>query len=197
MATQTDYAWAAGFVDADGCISLHPQRLNGYTSPIVQLIIVQKDIVGLEHFRAIFDGKEKISPVYRHKKTFMYWRLVFSTKRAAHVLQLILPYLVLKREVAQVALELQNDIDTRSPWQQGKIGRGYKAAFPPEVLAYRRSLHERAKWLNSGRWAAATTERENQEVTSGSDSLACNNGKVAVQFIFRNPECAIKRTEFI
>lgn len=197
VARQTDYAWAAGFVDADGCISLHPQRFSGYTSPIMQLIIVQKDITGLEHFRALFNGHEKISPVYRHNKTRKYWRLTFSTTRAGHILRLLLPYLVLKREIAELAIEFQADVAARSPWRVGDKGRGKKAGLPPEVLAYRKALHERAKWLNTGRWAAATTERENPLVRSkssvrtskvGSDSLVCIDGKDAEGYRNGDPQ---------
>lgn len=97
----------------------------------------------------------------------------FCGENAAVALEKVLPYLVLKRDVAEVAIEMQNDIRRH----HGKIGRA--AILSDATMALRVALVDRAKYLNSGRWAAATTERDSSRTTEGSDSLNCDDGKVA------------------
>lgn len=166
MATETDYAWAAGFFDGEGCVSIYSQKR--YTCARVH--IVQKDIGPLLRFQVIFGSKERIGSVTRSNRKHRYYRLTFSGQRAADVLAKMLPYLTLKREVALVALQLQDSVNKFSV-------RERLAVLPESEMEYRRSLSGRAKWLNSGRWAAATTKPSGPE--TGCDSLNCTDGKDA------------------
>jgi len=176
MATATDYAWAAGFFDGEGCVSLGERtRRPGQTYPGLSVIVVQKDRRALDQFYAIFNSTEKISVVTRTHFKRPYYRLSLSGNRAVEVLTAMLPYLTVKREVALVGLALQQSINEHS--------RSVRASgLPAEVLEYRRSLIVKAKWLNTGRWAAATTKSRGSaptEAVTGCDSLVCNDDKVA------------------
>jgi hypothetical protein len=169
MSEQTQYAWAAGFFDGEGCVSLSHQ--GRWTC--ARIILVQKDPRPLEHFKLAFDLDEKISPQHRRhgKKMCTYLRLVVSGRRAADVLTKMLPYLTLKRAVAEVAIDLQSRVNS-----QGGYTRWRKMS--DDELAVRRGLVEKAKWLNSGRWAAATT-KPTDPVQPGCDSLNCTDSKGA------------------
>lgn len=167
MSEQTQYAWAAGFFDGEGCVSLHNQD----RSTCVRIILVQKDIRPLENFKAIFDCYEKLSVVTRRNRTNHYYRLVISGSRAADVLTKMLPYLTLKRAVAEVALDLQSRVESQggySKWNR----------MSDDELAIRKSLVDKVKWLNSGRWAAATTKPTDPS-QAGCDSLDCIDSKDA------------------
>lgn len=165
MATQTDYAWAAGFFDGEGCVSLHTQR----TFTVLRLVLVQKDIRPLEHFKAIFESSERIGTTRRADRKHTYYRLTYSGDRAADVLQKMLPYLTLKREVAQVGLDLQANVNANK-FRYGCSG------MPPELKLQRAALVDRAKWLNTGRWAAAET-KPSGPLTEVCDSPNCSDGK--------------------
>lgn len=167
MSEQTQYAWAAGFFDGEGCVSLH--RQGRWTC--VRIILVQKDIRPMERFMATFGCAETLSVVTRRNRTNHYYRLVISGRKAADVLTKMLPYLTLKRDVAEVALDLQARVD--------RIGLANRwAPLSNDEVAYRQSLVEKAKWLNSGRWAAATT-KPTDPLQAGCDSLNCTDGKGA------------------
>ncbi|HKT90082.1 MAG TPA: LAGLIDADG family homing endonuclease [Candidatus Sulfotelmatobacter sp.] len=166
MATETDYAWAAGFFDGEGCVSIYSQKR--YTCARVH--IVQKDIRPLIRMSKMFGERERIGSVKRADRRHTYYRLTFSGQRAADVLEKMLPYLSLKREVAMLALQLQESVNKFSVKERTNV-------LPDSEMAYRRSLSEKAKWLNSGRWAAATTKPSGPE--TGCDSLNCTDGKGA------------------
>lgn len=152
MATATELAWAAGFFDGEGCVSLHLHtKKSGYQYAALAVIVVQKDRRPIDYFHALFGAVETINITRRGPKRRAYWRLVYSGKRAAEVLTALLPYLILKRDVVDVALELQRDIDRFSLKDRA-------AGLSPETVTYRCALIDRAKWLNSGRWAAAETK---------------------------------------
>lgn len=150
MVTAVQAAWAAGFFDGEGCVSLHLHtKKSGYQYPMVQIIMAQKDRRPLDAFHALFGAVETIGVVTRKGRP--YFRLTYSGRRAALVLETLRPYLTLKAEVADVALELQRSING--------ISRAERAAgLPADVRQYREGLIARGKWLNSGRWAAAETK---------------------------------------
>lgn len=176
METATDYAWAAGFVDGEGCVSLHLHtRRPGTKYPLVQLIVVQKDRRPLDHLQVIFGANETIGTTRRGPKHRTYYRLVFSGRRAAEVLTKLLPHLILKRDVAIVGLALQASIDEYSRRDRA-LGQ-----ITDVVWIYCRSLIAQAKWLNSGRWAAAETKSRDSEnlASRRSDSPVCIDDKDA------------------
>lgn len=138
MAFETDYAWAAGFVDGDGCVSLYAKQTRGRMYQSVALILVQKDQGPLEHFKRIFDLDYKLGVVSRRGGKDTYYRLSINGAKAGDVLEKIVPYLVLKQEVAKTAITLLGTSDAKT----------------------RTELVQKGIWLNSGRWAAAETKSE-------------------------------------
>lgn len=106
-------AWAAGFVDGEGCISIVKQR---YRDPKRKLSyrlgfsIMQNDLEVLEHFRV---GMGITEPIYKVKRLPQHSRQVYtlicSGKNALRLITTLLPFLVRKREEAQTAVAYWED----------------------------------------------------------------------------------------
>lgn len=106
--TEVEWAYLAGFVDGEGCISAsrHVGR-NGSTEYYYpHLTLGQKNKVHVEHLlqyggtlRAINIKNPKIG-------TGKSWRWVVRAGEVEKVLRSILPYLVVKQPQAQLAIEL-------------------------------------------------------------------------------------------
>jgi len=135
MVTDTDYAWAAGFIEADGCIHLSQ---SGNTK--AEVIVVQKDRRPIDRLQAIFEDHGKVGKVTRRNRTAVYYRITFSGQRAANVLRLILPYLEHKREIALLAIQLYGQIRA---WVDTGIRK-----VPQEELAKRLDLVRQARTLS-------------------------------------------------
>jgi hypothetical protein len=170
MSEQTQYAWAAGFFDGEGCVNISHVGRN----TCLRLHIVQKDIRPIERFREIFQLQQKFGIVTRPNRRHSYYRLTVSGAQAADVLRKMLPYLALKRDVAEVGLDLQADVERYNT-------RGRWSVIPDSSIEFRKGCVIRSKWLNTGRWAAATTEPEGLNPTQDSvcDSLNCTDDKGA------------------
>lgn len=130
----------------------------------------------MEHFKAIFELEESIHVVHQNHHKRDYFRLTVSGKRAAEVLTLMLPYLTLKREVAEVAIDLSRAMESVSYVER-------LAGLTNAEKMKRGALYQRAKWLNSGRWAAAETKPSGpgrgRKPLPVSDSPNCTDGKDA------------------
>jgi len=138
MASSVDYAWAAGFIEADGCIHLAKQKF-----PTAHIIVVQRDVRPLNRLQAIFGTQQKIGQLRkRYKNTHVvYYRWQCSGALAATILQKILPYLDHKRELAQVALDLCQSVANNAS------KRGQHICTPQSIIDYRHGLVVRARIL--------------------------------------------------
>lgn len=93
--------WAAGFIDGEGCI-----RINSYTSRKstlynIVLKVSQKKKEPLEILVSLFGGK-----IGKYGQRNIYqWQV--TNKMANEALKSLLPYLILKKEQAELALSFQ------------------------------------------------------------------------------------------
>jgi len=101
--TQEKLAYLAGFFDGDGYISIYPTGTNHHR---IGVAITQKHIDILNLYKSIFGGS--ISKLKTHAYI---WQL--SSKKAASFLVSILPYLILKKDEATIAIEYQELIGKR------------------------------------------------------------------------------------
>lgn len=99
---ETDLAWLAGFFDGEGCctpqIAVKDQRIG------MRVSIAQTDISILlwikSHFGgAICEHRRRIA----HHQTLYTWRL--TSEKAIDFLRLLLPYLRVKKQIAQAMIE--------------------------------------------------------------------------------------------
>lgn len=136
-ATETEYAWAAGFIEADGCI--HLSHYESTRATRVDVIVVQKDRRPIDRLQRIFDDHSTVGVVHRRGR--QYYRVSFSGERAAKVLSAILPYLDHKREQAEIGIRLYGLVRA----YHGRRGRGVKVSA--DEMRQRFDLIQRARSL--------------------------------------------------
>ena len=143
MSRSHQLAWAAGFIDGDGFITIQnrSQMVNGkkYTGYYVRLGCCQASEVPLKELQRLFGGiirKKNAGPNKENynRKTQYIWCL--STKQACDVIEQLYPYLIHKKEVAQIALEFQKTMGTTSKLSE-------------ETKTYREQLKTKIQFLNS------------------------------------------------
>jgi hypothetical protein len=118
--------YIAGFLDGEGCIAI-----NGVKSYGLNVTITQKfrTILGLiQDYLKTQHGISSSIPEVTNKC----FTLQFGSKNAQKLLQLLLPYLLVKHKQAEAAIEFQNWLNMNS----GKPIRDRK--LTPEEFAKRR-----------------------------------------------------------
>lgn len=98
---KTDIAYVAGIIDGEGCIYIE----HGKKGKAIQLSISvgSTDKWLCEFLKFSFGGC-----LYQMKsKTLPFWKWEIRTRQAGTFLELILPYLRLKRPQAEIALQFQ------------------------------------------------------------------------------------------
>lgn len=107
-------AWAAGFIDGDGFITIQNRTTKYkdkvYTGTYLRIGACQANILPLEELQNLFGGSIRVknsgpNPDGYNRKEQWIWTL--STEAAKEALTQLLPYLLHKRQVALLALEFQ------------------------------------------------------------------------------------------
>ncbi len=98
-----ELAWAAGFFDGEGSIGIYARGdTKGHR---LDVTIGNVDLRTLEIFKRRWGGSMWTDHRKPPRQTFYFWSL--STRSAQPFLLEILPYLIAKREQAEVALAFQ------------------------------------------------------------------------------------------
>ena len=129
---ESDLAWAAGFLDGEGCINIAKQRYQSGRSVTYRLgvSVAQNNLQVLEAFRTAVGIK---APIYATKRAGNHSRqcysLNFSGHSARRLLIALMPYFRRKLEEATAALEF---------WTEGRVGMpGLGKRLSPELAATR------------------------------------------------------------
>lgn len=94
---QLEYAWAAGFVDGEGCIRVR----TDYT---LVLQVRQCNIEPINKFTVIFGMGKVHGSIPENPRHKPYWNWMCINQQAKDVLQIMLPYMVVKRQQALLAI---------------------------------------------------------------------------------------------
>ena len=108
MPTPEQCAWAAGFMDGEGSIYIRePHGRKGHRSSYAIVVnISQDDIRPMLFIQNLWGGSVNPGPVRDNGKCSTRWTV--TALSAARFLEDILPFLLVKREQASLALELQS-----------------------------------------------------------------------------------------
>ena len=98
MPSETDYAYAAGFFDGEGCITASTKS-NGCVA--LNVSIGQRVVLPLQRIQQTFGGSLSFVE-NKHKGVWLLW---WNNNDAYNALSKMLPYLVLKYEQARLAIE--------------------------------------------------------------------------------------------
>lgn len=136
-------AWAAGFIDGDGFITIQDrsQKVNGvkYTGQYVRLGCCQASEIPLKELQHLFGGTIRVKNSGPNKerynrKTQYIWCL--STLQAVEAIKQLLPFLIHKKEVAELAIEFQTTMGTT-------------VKLSDEIKQKRSELKDRIQYINS------------------------------------------------
>jgi len=99
-------AWTAGFFDGEGCIQLVTRTRGRCTEVRLQITAANTDIRSLQRFKDLFGGS--IQVMQRPGNPHGYkpsWFWVSAHRIAENALRAMLPWLLVKREQAIIALQ--------------------------------------------------------------------------------------------
>ena len=105
-------AWAAGFIDGDGCITAVVQRYKDRksTSIRIRVIVVQNDYYTLSVLQNILDERCVLQALKRGpEQNRQPYQLVYDGKHALAVIKKIQPYLVRKAAEADACRQLHKE----------------------------------------------------------------------------------------
>lgn len=133
--TDTDIAWAAGFIDGEGNFSITWSGTNLYC--LVQA--ANTDRRPLEKLVALFGGKIYVHSKGNDRHAVSYkWRTVAAGASAAA--EKVLPYLMVKSEQAKIVIEFQKLVRRKIP--------GFNRALSDEEFKARAECFTRLAALN-------------------------------------------------
>jgi hypothetical protein len=128
---RVNVAYMAGFFDGEGHISI-AKRASGTGSLTVQVCNTNAEV--LEGFRSVYGGA--VNDVTRnHKPT---WKWTVCSSAASDFLRDVLPYLIVKREQAEIAIRFQDLLRPKggAPLTDDEIAQ--RVSIRDELLAARR-----------------------------------------------------------
>ncbi len=139
IVTDTKLAYAAGIIDGEGSIGAYTRgSKQGRGSLCLQLTVANTDIRMLVFLSELWGGK--VSTLNRkHMKRQLYeWSRV--GRECGCVLQDVLPYLIVKKEQAELAVEFANSI-------QFGCGKGRSYILSDETIERRHEIALELKQL--------------------------------------------------
>jgi hypothetical protein len=108
MNKETDLAWAAGFIDGEGCVSLIKRRNgDGYLYYQANLNVPQIDKAPLDKLKEMFGGNIRANKIIGNRRPSFTWTIHAASCRKA--LQEMLPYLIVKKKEALLLLSIDFD----------------------------------------------------------------------------------------
>ena len=131
--TNEQVAWAAGFFDGEGYVSI-ASRMDH--SQYIKVGINHVDPRPLQKFQQLFGGKLNYSSKVRGNRKPR-WSWVLSCNQAKEFLLLIKPYLINKDIVTEIAIEFLSTISKT------------KLKLPQEITDIRLDCAKRLKLINS------------------------------------------------
>lgn len=137
----TRLAWAAGFLDGEGCIQISkaPPRLkSGNISPRYMLILSAKNtkLEPILRLKSLFGGRITPKQEKGNKKLIYLWEITGTQMHQA--LEQLLPYLSCKYEQAHLALEFHK-----------AIAKGFRQQLTRDQLDFKELCYQKMRVLNS------------------------------------------------
>ena len=157
---QTALAYIAGIIDGEGCLRIvkaMPYRedmVNPSYSPSIQVGMKNREV--LEFCKQYFGGS-----IYKERTRYWVYRWRINSKRQViNCLKKILPWLIVKKEEAEVLLDFCKKV---KPWFKG--GK----PMTDNELAFREDFYQKMKELKKCE-VAASTERKDLETENDSQN---------------------------
>ena len=131
MEANESLAYIAGFFDGEGCLMI---LRNGVKSSITAQITNSDEHV-IYYINALLPGRIYGQKRYGRKKIY---RLVWSGEEAINTIELLLPYLVVKRVMADLVLDYHDCLSSGYPIRTKELRDDYRA----KLLALRLAVND-------------------------------------------------------
>jgi hypothetical protein len=135
--SEIDWARLAAYIDGEGCISIHRRKQYSHKAKpgwrpnyLVQVSIGNTDARLIKWLHATFGGFVGTYPDPKNRNWCFRWTA--HSGKCSDLLKQCLPYFIMKREQAEIAIEF------RSTYSKEYVGRG--RIVPDEVIAKRDGL---------------------------------------------------------
>lgn len=143
--TELELAYIAGFFDGEGSISIFQEKTGRYRLARIGVYVVNTD------FRPIKMLKEKFGGHYREvqrpgKKKYAVWSV--SCVKASEFLKAILPFLIIKKERACLAIEIQ-ELHSRSTRSKSRNQLGQFTKLSEDIRQIIQIKTESIKEMNA------------------------------------------------
>jgi hypothetical protein len=137
----TDYAWAAGFMDGEGCFTLIRRTGKAHEAtrcPYVGATQIRRQ--PLDRLCAMFGGAVHVQKVTKGGNTVYQWQ-VHTAALIREMVPLLLPYLTIKKREAEIVLAYAQEMDTR---------RNRRQPYTEEQATARMILIDELKAIRNG-----------------------------------------------
>lgn len=138
---EIDLAWAAGFIDGEGCVRIAKNVSHSRVNPIyhVEMAISQNRLDALEHCQKVIGVQSSICR-FPDRESFRrpVYLLTYLCANARDALTLLQPYLVRKKAEAMLAIEFALRL---------QVPRSGRTPHTPEEIAIREEYYRRMKEL--------------------------------------------------
>jgi hypothetical protein len=112
---EIDWGRLAAYLDGEGCIRIHansPHRKTGYRYHGMMLVVGQREPELCEWLHEKFGGYFYRSKEVLGRTTMHYWRV--NTIGTTEILKRCLPYMIVKKAQAEVALEYRETVGSNT-----------------------------------------------------------------------------------
>lgn len=133
---ELDLAWAAGFMDGEGCFTLARNTNKPDWNRRPMMVAMQKKLIPLAKLQTMFGGTVRKSGAGNQ---YFAWQM--STREMAVVIPWLLPHLVMKTEEAEIVLSYAVTV---------KRSRAGRRTVAPDEIEYRQVLVDRLGEIRRG-----------------------------------------------
>jgi len=139
ISSEAQLAWLAGFVDGEGNIGIYRNNGRRYRNYVIRVCVVNTHKPSMARVADLMDAA-LVRRAQNHKGWKSAYVVSITGKKAAAVLEKLLPHLVTKKRQAKVVLAVQ------AVYANSRLPRKGRAGYPgvaPEACAFA----EKAYWL--------------------------------------------------
>lgn len=144
---QTDLAYIAGLIDGEGTVGIYrknPKKPTHSWAFRERVAISNSNLKALEYVNQFFPGTMAKNTRYSEKHSPM-WRLEYHVLRAVPILEAVLPYMIIKREQAELVLQYRKTIVLVD---RTIVGQAWHPRLPEEEFKRREWYYYELKRLN-------------------------------------------------
>lgn len=122
MSRSHELAWAAGFIDGEGFVTIGKRNMKRtlqtgeevlYVGHYLRLGVNHVDPKPIDELYRLFGGSTQYDPNVKGNRKPRY-RWIVNTSKAKEVLVQLLPYLINKKDVAALGIEFQDRLDPKN-----------------------------------------------------------------------------------